>query len=542
MKNNFIKLIIFSTIVSLIGCKKDFNERPNQFTEKKAVQGKKALYNQFATILSKAVNDNSNLRNFLKRTALEKINNDYDIFYNFIKDEVIDADKSVKEILMKYEEYPNQLNIIESESPLLTIFIPNIDSKIFNAEIWDSEKQIPVVTTNLMKDDSTIPVYENGKEIFSLKSNEIPGFPIIVVKTNERIILKDNNLKSSNNTNSVRTKNSFAFISEVFDNSLTTSSKTSKDGFELDPIVINAGQIFGNDNNKYWQRDHIYYGLTPSKTEGSLNLQFEESIVSLTLSEEAMKKISDQNGDPKFVPKNTQKEITISGDDWKSKMDGIVQKNAWTDGDFEIRFDVLINNTRGIGSVYSYYLPLKPTSLFSIGYTSREVTVNNSHKIFVTYTHLWRSVGGNKSLEYKTHIPIINWDLKSNSPLWKITVSEVDAQENITTQEEVTNQFATNFGFDTKIGLKFGASNTETVKNSISITKQVGDDNLGSVLVEFSDPVVIVDTLRDGTRRPGRGGRGNTVNEPGKIIGYDYTLKEYGNHYFKLKILPTRKK
>lgn len=113
--------------------------------------------------------------------------------------------------------------MIEGSAPLLTIFVPTIELSKFSPGTWDSDSSVPLVATNYMKKDFTIPVFEDGKEILFLKTNEVPGFPVLVVKSNERIKLKNNvNVARSSLTKAQTNNNlhagSFEFISPEFSN------------------------------------------------------------------------------------------------------------------------------------------------------------------------------------------------------------------------------------------------------------------------------------------------------------------------------------
>ncbi len=63
-------------------------------------------------------------------------------------------------------------------------------------------------------------------------------------------------------------------------------------------------------------------------------------------------------------------------------------------------------------------------------------------------------------------------------------------------------EFATNFGFDAsfgekvKFGVKFGSTIKEVLNVSNTITKTLGGDELGEVIINFADPVVISDEFR----------------------------------------------
>lgn len=251
-----------------------------------------------------------------------------------------------------------------------------------------------------------------------------------------------------------------------------------------------------------------------------------ETIVSFTISRAALSKISDQTGDPVLTP-NSSQIIDIPFGAAGAQLNEIIQKNAWTDGQFEFRFDILINNKKGVGNAHHIYYPISPTKLFHIPYSTTNRRVESGReKLTIVYVLEPSPRGGSSvtgSNEIIVNLPIINWDIQSNAPLWKISLYEVDSQEVIETKESVTNEFAANFsvnaGVDSglKLGFNFGSSSKETFTKEITIRRTAGDDDLGSVFVDFGHPVI------SGTESRGR-----------------LALHEYKNEYFSLKVIPTR--
>jgi hypothetical protein len=530
--------LLFSILFSLLfwSCKKDINSA--EVTSKLNDKAEINYYDQFAIILSKAVKENPDIRNFIRQNALFEIDYDHDVFYQFIKDEKITNDSTFKDILKKYESSPNQLDEIERAAPLLTIFVPTIEPSKFSPETWKSASQIPLVATNIMGSDKKIPIYSDGDKVLSLKNNEIPGFPVLVIKGNERIKVKSNSKASAK---SLLASPDFEFVSPIFDNlknakgilatnrlKASTSPRitSSNDVVLTNPLpieqsVIDAYNIFGTEVNK-WQRDHVYYKLTQTDTVGPLQSNMVESVVALGLSTDAFYKISDQAEDPKPNP-NKNPIINLPDNYTRSTIIDLIQKNMWTDGKFEFRFDFLINNKEGIGATYQYFLPLSPADLFRVQYNYTTRTTNGKNpQLLIVYSAVESARGDGRTM-VNINIPIINWNIKSNAPIWKISLAEVDTQEEIFEKETVTNEFATNFGTNFsifKIGFNFGHSNKETFSREISTRRTLGEDNLGSVLVNFGDPILKTTKDRFGA---------NT-----------YVLNSYSNAYFTISVMPVK--
>ena len=168
-------------------------------------------FDTFSKILSKAVSNNSDLRAFIKEEALKMTDNDYDVFYPLVKNKKVTADKTFKEILKDYD-FNNSLDAVEERLPLLTIYIPELPSG-FSAENWNSFGDSPYVCTNLVENDS-ISFYFGGDLHFKLESDLVPGFPVLVLKSNERIV-KTTNTTRSDNPNIIN--GDYSFVDSAFD-------------------------------------------------------------------------------------------------------------------------------------------------------------------------------------------------------------------------------------------------------------------------------------------------------------------------------------
>ena len=104
-----------------------------------------------------------------------------------------------------------------------------------------------------------------------------------------------------------------------------------------------------------------------------------------------------------------------------------------------------------------------------------------------------------KSKRVDLDLPLFEWDLENYGATIKIAIEEVDGQETEVNSISSSIEFATNFGFDAsfgekvKFGVKFGSTIKEVLNVSNTITKTLGGDELGEVIINFADPVVISD-------------------------------------------------
>ena len=131
----------------------------------------------------------------------------------------------------------------------------------FSAELWNVESEVPY-TALRVKNSNDVMGYGVNKE-FLIPSNEIPKYPIVVVKLSPmRIINPD-----------------IVFFSDVFDNTENASSVIQNRNFSSGDTRDRTGSIPENMKKVYeaydvfaatneWPRDYIYYGLTPQQPKG----------------------------------------------------------------------------------------------------------------------------------------------------------------------------------------------------------------------------------------------------------------------------------
>ena len=109
-------------LCAVIACNRESEEYHNDtgssLTEEQALSA-------FAQTLSKAVFESEEIRVCLKNEALKQIDNDYDVFYPVVKDQILDNGKTFRETLLNYTDEKELLEI-ESRLPLLTIYVPDM--------------------------------------------------------------------------------------------------------------------------------------------------------------------------------------------------------------------------------------------------------------------------------------------------------------------------------------------------------------------------------------------------------------------------------
>lgn len=519
-----MRKILLSAILlsSIIACKKDnlSSESNQQQIEQNLLDAKSVYKQEFSKAFAKALASNSELRAFIKNEALKKFDQDYDILYQMVKDEMI-GNKKFKDIIAEQYEKKENLNELDRLYPTLTIFVPTLPMNSFSAEKWNTQTEIPEVAYTLNTTPNIPIVNEKGEE-YILEARYTPSFPVVVIKENE--VVKVNSGKTSLSRASASNKNNaigtekqllksslytFEFLDEAFNG---LNNKNQKSSSKLRASTINASAIDSKikiaydtyKNTDGWQRDYIYYDITPGQPKGKFNYDYQEHITSFRMNDaNSLGIISDQAGDPANVP--TYYEPTWSAD--------YLPRTPWTEGVFRFKVNVLVNAKNSVGASFDKYFTVNPSDLFDAKYIDDGTRRQRGKWILKSIT----------PKQVPLNIPLFNWDLGEYASTIKIIVEEVDDTTEESRSETRTVKFATNFGIDAslgnekaKIGLKFGASLEEDKTSTVSykVTKQ--SDQLGDVIVNFADKIA---TAFDGS---------------------SYTTREYSSGMYTIGIEPRR--
>lgn len=461
-------LIIISSIIFATACQQnDEDSYPLSSTETFPLE-------IFSKLLSKAITNSNDLRTFIKKEALEMLDNDYDIFYPIAKNKIVTENKTFRDILKQYDNN-NELDELEQKLPLLTILIPELPSG-YSANTWDCSEEIPYVVPRIVKNGS-ISYYQDGMVDINIDANYIPGFPVLVVKNNERIV---RNTSVTRATGAPALNSEYLFVDAAFDRSSNPHSLTlTRSTASRKKVLETAYETMGVTSEK-WQRDNIYYGLTPNIIEGSLKRNFAEVIECIRFTEQAFTKMCDQN-DPTYNRNFFGKHLCPP----KKEHEFPNTASLWQDGRFEFKIDITINNQAGLGTNITKYFSVSPYEIF-------DIKLENNRSAF-GHKYIARGVSPK---EFYPNITLVTWDLEQNSFSWRISVFEVDDQETYTTQETITSEFASNFGLSVggdnkKVGLNFGASGKVTKQTQFTRVTYKNSDDLGTLEANFSDPIFL---------------------------------------------------
>ncbi|MDQ1167309.1 hypothetical protein [Flavobacterium sp. SORGH_AS_0622] len=517
MKVNF-KILVLGVISScFLACDNhDENDRKSNANIDKELKvdnlydANSNLKREFGKALMKSLNKSKALRNLIKNESLKMFDNDYEILYQLIKNKELESGKTVREIILENLSDEALLNKIELNNPTLTILVPKLPENSFSATIWDADSEIPKVAIRLTTSNDVPLINQDGtEEIF--KAEYTPSFPVIVLKDNERIILSNSatgkNIRSSlvANINGL----DYKFLDDCFDGSKKTKNATARtvNSSLLDDKIINAYNIYTGADVDGWQRDYIYYGITPGTPKGPFKYDFHEAIKSFALLGDptaAYNKIADQTGDPRLP------EQVVGNENGP-----LTPISTWAGGNYEFKIRIIINGKNGVGSEVIKYFNATVEDLFDFTYVKGDRTG------FLKYWYI-RDIKGLKKMDL--NIPIFSWDLDQYASSIKIDIEEIDLTETIILTESRSVEYASNFGVELsggyqdyiKIGLKYGTSQKVVKNSAVQRTFTQGNDLLGDVIINFADNIII------------------------NKLGNEYITREYSSGLYSIAVEPIR--
>ena len=501
MMKNFV--LVFLVYLSVASCNESLNDIDKNVVSATFLEQSESnliLKQKFSSALVKVLGQNEEVRSLIKEEALKQIDFDYDVLYCLIKDKQLKNGVTLEEYLEKYLT-SDELKCIHKQLPTLTLFVPTLPENSFSVHSWNTIDELPAVAVKV-SDNNDVKIYYGNGETEVFPADIIPGFPVVVVKENERIVRNGEILSKTVSENIEETN--LIFVDEIFNNLhgkdlVNTKTRANRPDRPVPlPKVDNpedylpanmkktyeAYKIYKNTTG--WQRDYIYYEITPTTDKGPFDYNMKEFLVGFELMGDALgfyRKIADQDGDPKSS-------IPIGG---------VLPANSsiitWTEGEYEFKVTTYVGSKSTIGTEYKSFFRLKPDQLFRA-----EVERVISRPGMPGYT-VYKLVGL-KSKRVDLDLPLFEWDLENYGATIKIAIEEVDGQETEVNSISSSIEFATNFGFDAsfgekvKFGVKFGSTIKEVLNVSNTITKTLGGDELGEVIINFADPVVISDEFR----------------------------------------------
>lgn len=500
-KLNLFLLSLFMAVCSIVGVTSCNNEdsyyNENESSSDVMDVSKETLLNEFAKILSKTVYTNREVREFLKKESIRQFDKNYDVLYAGVKDKVVGSntfrsiliENSSKEFIENIEKYVPQLNI----------FFSNISMFDINAENYNcDDAELPVAVSNT----NETSLYFNGICANKLQKGEVPCFHTLVVNENERVIVN----KQTRGNGEI-----YTFISPNFDNTRTTRAiNLSPNG--IGRKALEAALIFNkNDNSsssKALQRDYVYYGMTPTSTQGAYDHNSREYITYIKVNPTSYFQIADvqEDGENSTDPyvKNFTAERKVN-DFTEAELIDIM----WTKGAYNFRIEVA-KSTQSQPEVLM--VPLKPEELwnFNMDRNYRHSTTFRHSKY--TYKIDPRNFTAKRHYFSKNLLSLGKWNLAQESLTRYIHIQEVDPSQTIESvcEYEWTKVSNSKFKGEVKLSLGLGDgsnlngeigseitnTNTTREKTTVKVTRETKSDDLGGVTIYFYDPLVEVPALQ----------------------------------------------
>ena len=426
---------------------------------------------EFSQALLSSLSQSLMLREILKTEALKEFDNDREVLFVLIKDLSLE-NGTVFDLMASNIGGEQKLLEIISNAPDLTILVPTLPNDSFSAENWDTSK-VPAVGIRLDNSNNVPVLLETGEQEV-LASDIVPGFPIIVVKNNERLIGVSNPLFKETDTNIVYQENGIMlrFSDEIFDVKVKPKSHIYRTTRHVDPkleMIYNLNKDL-EEKDRGWQRDYIYYGIHSGNPNGPFLYNYNEHITSFGPDGDpfgAYSAISDQVDEAKLNP-----------------VIGLGNNSSWTEGYYEFLIKVVVNSTQGGGTEIIKRLNIKPSDLFDLKYKEQTMRFGPFTKKFFILETI-----ANKRIFPDTKV--IAWNLGGKSTEFNVIIEEIDVTTTTTYTDNVTAKFASNASADFKIGIKLGGSAETTQSNTVTRTYTQGNDQLGNSFVNFGEDIIV---------------------------------------------------
>ena len=490
----------------LFSCSDEVNDdfiysNANHVLSENTVMERDSAFSKFAQILSAAVYDSKDVREFLKNEALKKFDKNYDVLFLAAKDEMI-GDKTFKEVLSDYAP-EGALDEIEKAVPLINIYLTRTAFlEIFPEDLDVDDQYTPVA---FVADDS-VNFFSEGRFAFAMSKGEVPGFHVFVVGENQRVEVDS---QEGNKNLSLR---GFRFKDESFDGTKEVSStlkSVTVSSANVGKRAIDAYKYFYSDDasihQKGLQRDYIYYGLTPGKaTNGYPVRSVSEYIGTIRVPLNSLYKMSDQRqvldgyADPYIVGKGP---FEKRGGGYT--YDELVSK-VWSEGAFVFKFEVITSDQQV--ATYSY-IPLTPEDLWVFSYTHTRKHSTWFHRSRHTYTIHFDKFEP-KTVVLKAPVNMGKWNIKEEALHRYVRVFEEDKGIEVTATRTYDMEKISSESFTGDIKNQVGLTGDELSGGSVSVTVKTDDknteketvfvtekwtetsDDLGCVKIYYYDPVI----------------------------------------------------
>ena len=547
--NNTLPLSILIAVISItVSCTRVITPDIHNKEVIRLIIDEEMAKNRFAAALSKVITKDAALRRFIKEEALREFDRDYDVFYPYVKDIEIHDGKTFRELLCECMSDPDELTLIERSVPTLTILVPDfswIHPHCFSIKTWDTSIEDTCIGCDNKGDEH--PLYYNGELVGKLKNGSFPDFPVLIVKSNERMRVVASDTRSG--------EPEYGFVSPVFDGSLFNGTRgytvtildnpdtsyyscrdivsrnqnyiSTADLTAISPESIAAYNEFGTSCDNGVQRDYIYYGMSQSDSaHGILNNYERELLYRFCFA--TNNDIYDSSDSPDDPDPDLDKMVTpgkyYSNHEYSFAR---ILDELWGTGQYEIKLEFIKGAPNGSVVIQPLYLHIPPDKLMHINH--------------VRDLYAWTALGNLRWHEYTIQTSFIepkwfypgdtgvfftintSWNLATESDNVLVEVSEVDTSSTTSIQRTDLFKFSTNIellpGTDSLIKVSLGTG-PETSTNPTYYYYFLEDRNyLGQEYLNYIDNIVT--------------GSGYYSN-----LGYGYQLNPVETAFFRLQFIP----
>lgn len=519
MNKTFLKTAIGVVLTaSLFSCSNEIEDLNTPSVDVSSTSTKQEIMTEFAKALSSVVSENQDARELIKTEAIKQFDNNYDILWDEIKDKSIGSCTLREAIAQKTSnEFITQA---EEKLPLLNIFFPKITMFGVSPEKYSSsDNELPVVATT----PETNLMYYAGEQIKEIKKGDVPAFNVLVVNENKLVEVDETITRGGKRTYKLK-----------YDND-TQSEKTTRgeggdrtiDFFmgDLSKKVIEAYNYYYEPNNDKsihsinYQRDYIYYGLTPQKTTARIDSTYGEFISFIEVDPRAYNKIADQgNGsgitghtDPMFDTENGKTHKVVSRKKADFTKEELINE-IWTAGSFEFRFEILKSTeSKSIVKVIS----VRPDDIWDFheeDHKEYEAAWLFGHSKYTYTIDLQYFTAKKYILPKKDWIFLDTWNPKKESLYRIVNVYEEDdeTEEEFSITQEFSMMKSSKFSGNNKVGIGLEQNgdvktnqtteisngsevtdqNTTKTTKTIKVKRNQKDDKLGTAKMYFYEPII----------------------------------------------------
>lgn len=466
-----------------------------------------------SVILSRAVSSDENLRVFIKENALKQFDMDYDVFYPYVKNQIVSGEnKTFRDVLLQYSENTTRFEEIEKVLPLLTILVPDWSYLgCFSVLEWDPKSSD--IAVGYETESESKPIYANGEFVGSLTDGAIPGFPTLIVKDSDRLRRIKTSTRSAGDE--------YEFIDEAFDASLHPQTKVEHRYSDVTidgtpdvsnfmpednvPEILKDTYTHLQDEPYAVQRDYIYFGILPDQPIGKENTHIKEYIHKLKFKNYPFGGCVEDSDD--FVDKDHRWEYKENN---SAKSAQQLRDHFYSDGNIELNLNIIIPYKDG--SVYQTNKVVNAN--FSDVFAIDHADLDYRHKTWFCRDWYVYTIEDSyiKPRWFIVDIDLPQWRLDSESDIISIYIEEVDPSEE--KEREITIQYNESETNEISGGAEAGAdvginiSGNITVKHShtsgsnktekTTVKSTVGSDPLGIAELDFLTPVVKDKSTKNG--------------------------------------------